>query len=159
MKDRKHITSLALSDEVFNTINEIGQGKSFTAKLVDIVERVRQNEQELVRYESEAQWENIIPRIINKNAHREFIDSAMGRGPNSNSIIGSLVPSKQKITKGLVLAELIPQIKAMGYIIQIIDDAEHAVFDVWVAKRETGCKRCKQMEEEFKKFVERIIAL
>jgi hypothetical protein len=153
MSERKHVTTIALSDEVFDDINSIGEGKSFTAKIVNIVERVKREEGELVRYETEEQWENITPRIINKNAYREFVDSAVGKGPTSNGLMWSIVTSQQKITKKLILEDLKPRLMNMGYIVQVINDVEHAVFDVWVAKRENRCKECERIKKDLEKII------
>ena len=168
-KSRKCVTTISLTDTTFNDIERLGVGNSFTAKIVSIVERVKKYDGELVRYETDWQWENVSPKQINMSSIRIYIDSAQERGfvslPENTTYLVDIYDKifknipKGKITKKIMIEKIIPKIKDAGYIVQVIDDAEHAVFDVWVAKRESGCSQCNKIKEEFKKFVERIMEL
>ena len=162
-KSRKCVTTISLTDTTFNDIERLGVGNSFTAKIVSIVELVKKYDGELVRYETEEQWDAVMPKILNKDAFLVYSESSVFKGVTDNLILletiyGELLP-KKKITKKMVIDVLISKLKNVGYTIQVIDDAEHAVFDVWVAKRESGCSQCDKIKEEFKKFVERIMEL
>jgi len=152
-KSRKMAVSLSMSPEVMEVVDRIGHGNSFSAKLEWIVHELKRRAEALVHYDNEQQWESGEPTLLWPTARRIYSVAPFGTGAEHveeyevacNALALALGTGKKKT---LDVGKVTNELQALGYAVQVVQDAEHDVLDVWVAKGDSDdvlCKGCSKL--------------
>lgn len=161
-KKRKHPVSISLSNAEWEIADKIGKGKNFSQKLSWIIEDLQKRSNLLVIYNTDIEWENGRPELINKNAARLYSYSHYAEGIGSADYEGEdefdrafeIAEEVLGKNKRMPTDELVPLLHEAGYIVQVIENTDFGVYDIWVALKssEDSCKQCPK----FNQFVSKV---
>jgi hypothetical protein len=154
--EKREAVSVSMSPEMYKLIVNSAKIGSFSMKLEYCMREYFILKHQLVQYQDDEQRENGTPAILNTYAVRIFACSSFLNGFTFRetayaekidrileSIGGVGKKSPQWIEK-----KLIPALRNAGFVVQVIDEIERNLFDVWILYPMTGeglinCNQCK----------------
>jgi len=144
---------VTLMPETADKIDKAGKGKSFSAKLENIVREFTIQRQLLVNYETENEKETGQPRIWLTGAERIWAWSSWLKGAEEHLTHREAEAAMREWAAGKKGSRLKPKevvsalsklMQELHYIVQVVDMPEADILEIWIARRESKpvCTEC-----------------
>lgn len=151
---KKFAVSVTLDADVLKLIEDSGEGKNFSSKLSDLINKGVQASGKLVEYPIDhSDGYGIAVKFYEAAVEVYFTYAGMLRQTDNTEILKVLgsgisgietfyISSKKKLTyKDMSMAAKV--LKDAGYIVQVVDDDDNGLFAVWALKRGNICLDCR----------------
>lgn len=159
-KRRKVGMSFTVEPEMLEFINSTVEARSFSHRMAIVIQEWITFKNALVMYEDSSQTKTGEPTLINPNATRVYSCSAFFYGwdiMNCNyldeisEIFAQLRWNVKRLPKSerLVVEKFLPLVRERGFDVQIVDQPQDDIYDVWIAPKfapsKANCAKCKHL--------------